>query len=85
MLIRLGIAEQIARALPDDQAVNALSEILIGPASGPLSPQDPRQEIRMVALHALFRVALAGNIVARSSIRHAAANDPSAASPFDAS
>lgn len=74
--IRHDITEQIVRALPLNERVNALSEILIGPAPG---VQDPRQQVRAVALNGLFRPALEGNRVAQASIRHAAAHDPAAA------
>lgn len=76
MPVRRGIAEQLARALPDKMAINALSEILIGP--GP-NVQDPRREVRSVALNALFRQAVDGNKVAQASIRHAAAHDTTTA------
>lgn len=76
MPVRRSIAEQLARALPDQRAINALSEILIGP--GP-NVQDPRREVRAVALNALFRQAVAGNKVAQASVRHAAAHDTTAA------
>lgn len=71
--VRFAIVQQIVRALPESVRVNALSEVLIGPAAG---VQDPRQQVRLLALQALFHPAIEGNRVAQASIRHAASHDP---------
>jgi hypothetical protein len=76
MTVRLGIVVQIARATDERQRINALSEVLIGPGAG---VQDPRKEVRMVALNALYLPAVEGNRAARGSIYRAATHDPAQA------
>ncbi|MDP3491481.1 MAG: hypothetical protein Q8R82_00080 [Hyphomonadaceae bacterium] len=71
--VRQAIVVELVRAFPRDARINALSEVLIGPSAG---VQDPRQEVRIIALQGLFHPALEGNKVAQASIRHAAAHDP---------
>lgn len=74
LAIRLAIVESIARASGSspEKRVDALSEILMGPGAGVM---DPRKEVRKIALDALYRPAIAGNPVARASIKRAAAHD----------
>ena len=76
LAIRLTIVEVIARASLSQNKVNALSEILIGPGPG---VQDARQEVRRIALDALYIPAVQGDVVARASIRRAAGHDPAGA------
>lgn len=70
--IRADITANIIRAPPSQEKINALSEILIGPGPG---VQDPRKEVRRMALNALYQPAIEGNAVARGSIKRAATHD----------
>lgn len=72
--VREGITQLLARQQYDPAAINALSEILIGPA---LNVLDQRREVRLVALESLWQSAANGSEVARRSIAHAARHDPS--------
>lgn len=66
--VRQQIAELIARQADDPAALNALSEILIGP--GP-NVADNRQEVRYAALLGLYKPALNRNAIATASIARA--------------
>lgn len=70
--VRKSITALIARQTDEDVAINSLSEILIGPGHG---VADYRQEVRSIALAALYRPALLSNRVALDSIRRAAKHD----------
>lgn len=74
--VRLAIVESMARAPDSPQKINALSEVLIGPGAG---VQDARNEVRRIALNALYIPAINGNAVARASIKRAAAHDTAVA------
>ena len=74
LTVRSGLVEQIIRSPMSGAKINALSEILIGPGPG---VQDPRKEVRRLALDALYLPAVEGNAAARGSIRRAATHDPS--------
>jgi hypothetical protein len=71
-LVRQQIAELIARQSDEAAALNALSEILIGP--GP-NVADNRQEVRYAALLGLYKPALNRNPVATASIARARADN----------
>jgi hypothetical protein len=66
--VRQQIAELIARQTEEPAALNALSEILIGPGPG---VADARQEVRYAALLGLYKPAVSGNQIARVSIARA--------------
>ena len=70
--LRGTIVDLIGERVEERAAINALSEVLIGPGPG---VADPRREVRLRALYALFKPAADGDRIARTSIEFAALND----------